>query len=180
MALEKNKRRRLERKLRTSKLLYDRQQYVYQCSVVNKLINNLKTAYYREVIKEPSGDQKVLFTTVNKLLQKESVKRYPPSPNTDVIVNSFADFFAAKIDKIHSELMQKQAIVCPNALTTSSCCQFEFSDFTVVSQDTNRELTHKLALKSCNLDPLPASLMKPDCLDLLLPTITKIVNMSLS
>ena len=180
VALEKNKRRRLERKWRTSKLLYDRQQYVYQCSVVNKLINNLKTAYYREVIKEHSGDQKVLFTTVNKLLQKESVKRYSPSPDSNVLVNSFADFFAEKIDKIHSELMQKQAIVCPIALITSSCCQFEFSDFTVVSQDTIRELTHKLALKSCNLDPLPASLMKPDCLDLLLPTITKIVNISLS
>ena len=179
MALEKNKRRRLERKWRTSKLLYDRQQYVYQCSVVNKLINNLKTAYYREVIKEHSGDQKALFTTVNKLLQNESVKRYPPSPDTNVLVNSFADFFAEKIDKIHSELMQKQAIVCPTALTTSSCCQFEFSHFTVVSQDTIRELTHKLALKSCNLDPLPASLMKPDCFDLQLPTITKIVNMSL-
>ena len=122
----------------------------------------------------------MLFTTVNKLLQKESVKRYPPSPDTNVLVNSFADFFSEKIDKIHFELMQKQAIVCSTALTTSSCCQFEFSDFTVVSQDTIRELTHKLALKSCSLDPLPASLMKPDCLDLLLPTITKIVNMSLS
>ena len=98
-----------------------------------------------------------------------------------MLVNSFADFFAEKIDKIHSELMQKQVIVCPTALTTSNCCQFEFSDFTVVSQDTIRELTHKLPLKSCNLDPLPASLMKPaDCLDFLLPTITNIVNMSLS
>ena len=84
---------------------------MYQCSVVNKLINNLKTAYYREVIKEHSGDQKVLFTTVNKLLQKESVKRYSPSPDSNVLVNSFADFFAEKIDKIHLNLC-KNRLLC--------------------------------------------------------------------
>ena len=88
---------------------------MYHCPVANNLINNLKTAYYREITKEHSGDQKVLFTTVNKLPQKESVKRYPPSPDTNELVNSFADFFAEKIDKIHSELMQKQVIVCPTA-----------------------------------------------------------------
>jgi hypothetical protein len=75
VALEKNKRRRLERKWRKSKLQRDREQYVHQRSVVNNLVTNLKTAYYRKVIEEHSGDQKVLFATVNKLLQKSSVKR---------------------------------------------------------------------------------------------------------
>ena len=49
----------------------------------------------------------------------------------------------------------------------------------MLSQDTVKEYTCKPVKKSCNLDPLPASLMK-NCLDMLLPTITNIVNLSLS
>ena len=48
----------------------------------------------------------------------------------------------------------------------------------MLSQDTVKEYACKSAKKSCNLDPLPASLMK-NCLDALLPTITNIVNLSL-
>ena len=44
---------------------------------------------------------------------------------------------------------------------------------------TVKEYAWKSAKKSCNLHPLPASLMK-NCLDMLLPTITNIVNLSLS
>ena len=61
VADEKNKRRRLERKWRKSKMQSDRERYyVHQCYVVNNLICNLKTP----------NNQKVLFHTVNKLLQR--------------------------------------------------------------------------------------------------------------
>ena len=49
----------------------------------------------------------------------------------------------------------------------------------MLSQDTVKEYACKSAKKSCNLDPLAASLTK-NCLDALLPTITNIVNLSLS
>ena len=61
----------------------------------------------------------------------------------------------------------------------NNTCQVELSEFAVLSQDTVKEYACKSAKKSCNLDPLPASLMK-NCLDMLLPTITNIVNLSLS
>ena len=51
---EKRERRQLEPKWRTSGFASDRELYVHQCSVVNHLI------------KENSGDQKVLFKTVQK------------------------------------------------------------------------------------------------------------------
>ena len=43
----------------------DRERYVHQSYVVNNLICNLKTTYYREIISENSGNQKGLFNTVN-------------------------------------------------------------------------------------------------------------------
>ena len=75
---------------------------VRQCYVVNNLICNLKTTYYRDVISENSGNQKVLFKTVNKLLQKSCVKRDPPSSDACSLANAFADFFTQKIDKTHA------------------------------------------------------------------------------
>ena len=168
----KNKRRRLERKWRKSKMQSNRERYVHQCYVVNNLICNLKTPYYREIVSENSSYQKVLFNTVNKLLQKSCVKRYHPSSDACSLANAFADFFAQKIDKTRA--------ADPDLSSTESTrCQVELSDFAVLSQDTVKEYACKSAKKSCNLDPLPASLMK-NCLDMLLPTITNIVNLSLS
>ena len=70
---EKQKRRRLERKWRASRLPADREQYIHQCSVVINLIKSPKSEYYLSISKENSGNQKVLFKTVQKLLQKPTV-----------------------------------------------------------------------------------------------------------
>ena len=102
VTLEKTKRRWLERKWRSSRLQSDSEKYVHYCSLVSNLINSLK--YYTSVIKEHSGNQRVLFKTVNKLLQKPSVKCYPSCPDNSSLANSFADFFISKIDKIHCAL----------------------------------------------------------------------------
>ena len=64
---EKQKRRQLERKWRASRLPADREQYVHQYNVVINLIKSRKSEHYSSVIKENSGNQKVLFKTVQKL-----------------------------------------------------------------------------------------------------------------
>ena len=54
----------------------------------------------------------------------------------------------------------------------------KFSTFTEMKLDDIRELGAALFSKSCVLDPLPSSIIK-QCTDLLLPTVTNIVNLSL-
>ena len=54
----------------------------------------------------------------------------------------------------------------------------KFLTFTEVKLDDIRELAATLFSKPCVLDPLPSSIIKR-CTDLLLPTITNIVNLSL-
>ena len=127
-----------------------------QCSVVTNLINSQKSEYYTSVINEHSGDQRVLFKTVNKLLQRSSVKRYPPSPDNISLANSFADFFTSKIDKIHCALTEKQVTMGPAPVISSECCA-ELSNFAEVNLDEVRKYAIKPSSKSCNLDPLPAS-----------------------
>ena len=77
VSVEKRKRRRLERKWRRTRLQADRQEYTRQCCVVNNLIKSLKSSYYTTIITENSSDQRVLFNTVSKLLQKQPTARYP-------------------------------------------------------------------------------------------------------
>ena len=60
-----------------------------------------------------------------------------------------------------------------------STCLVEFSDFGEVSQEKVKDFACKPSSKSCSLDPLPAMVLK-GCFSVLLPTITKIVNLSLS
>ena len=101
VAVQKIIRRRLEREWRSTRLLCDREQYVHQCYVVNNLIGSLKSTYYTDIINEHSSDQRILFKTVGKLLQKSTSKRYPRSSDDTAPANSFADFFTSKIDKTH-------------------------------------------------------------------------------
>ena len=58
-------------------------------------------------------------------------------------------------------------------------CPVLLHDFGVVPPEEVRGFASKLSCKSCNLDPLPASVVK-ECLDTLLPVITRIVNLSLT
>ena len=118
VVVQKNIRRRLERKWRSTRLLCDREQYVHQCYFVNNLIGSLKSTYYTDIINEHSSDQRILFKTVGKLLQKSTNKRYPPSSDDTALANSFADFFTSKIDKIHHGLVERKIRVASSPLTS--------------------------------------------------------------
>ena len=155
---------------------------MHQCSVVINLIKSVKSEYSSSIIKENSGNQKVLFKTVQKLLQKPTVNYYPLSGNDRMLADEFATFFTTKIDTLHKDLLVKKkalidSVECVNdeVLTMSST---KFSTFTEMKIDDIRKLAATLFSKSCVLDPLPSSIIK-QCTDLLLPTVTNIVNLSL-
>ena len=70
-------------------------------------------------------------------------------------------------------------LIRPNVLLMRySLSSIKFSTFTDMKLDDIRELAATVLSKSCVLDPLPSSIIK-QCTDLLLPTITNIVNLSL-
>ena len=99
---QKRIRRRLERKWRSSKLESDKENYLRQCSVVNSMLYKAKENYHSTIIKDNAKDSKLLFRTVDKLLQKNNDKYYPPAKNDEELANSFVDFFLTKIDNIRN------------------------------------------------------------------------------
>ena len=159
VVVQKNIRRRLERKWRSTRLLCDREQYVHQCYVVNNLSESLKSTYYTDIINEHSSDQRILFKTVGKLLQKSTNKRYPPSSDDTALAHSFSDFFTSKIDKIHHGLVERK-IRFESSPPDVKVRGAEFCNFAEVTLEEIEKFSRKLRSKSCELDPLPAVVLK--------------------
>ena len=98
-----------------------------------------------------------------------------------MLADQFATFFTTKIATLHNDLfVRKNALIVAvkcftdEALTTPLS---KFSTFTEMKLDDIRELAATLPSKCFVLDPLPSSVIKL-CADLLMPTITNIVNLS--
>ena len=145
---QKRIRRNLECKWRSTRSLSDRQHYVNQCGVVTHLISSLKSKHYTNIINQHLLDQKVLFKTVNKLLQKSSVRRYPASHNDTILADSFADYFTEKIEKIHQCLsLREDKISGPPTLDLL---------FKAQKLSVRLKTLHKIRLLRLLVNPLPS------------------------
>ena len=79
---EKTKRRRLESgRWRSSRLESDRLSYIEQCGVVNTMLYKAKEFYYSSVIQDNAHDTRLLFRSIDKLLQRQTEKHYPSADN---------------------------------------------------------------------------------------------------
>jgi hypothetical protein len=143
------------------------------------MIKNAKTTYYSSVISSNAHiNQKVLFSTVDKLLHRKPEKRYPTASSTTELVNKFADFFSNTVAIIRKEL----------AIDSSHCNQrnqeeqyaqcVKFINFQEVTEHEIKNAVDKVGKKSCELDPVSAKIFQ-GCQKTLLPIITKINNESL-
>lgn len=173
----KRKRRRLERRWRKSRLCIDRQLYAEQCKAVNDMLKQAKVSYYSSIISENKFNQSILFNTVDKLLHRKPERRYPTAPSTLELSNTFADFFQKKIIAIRNELSTKIPSVVQQH-PEEQVASVELTEFKVMTESEVDRLINMSGLKSCELDPIPASVLK-GCRELLLPVFTNIVNLSL-
>ena len=105
----KKQRRRAERRWRHTKDSDDRLTYVKACKSVNSLIYCAKSSHYTTVVSENKGNQKVLFTTVNKLFHRNSGKGLPSSTSDINLAQQLADFFINKGSSIHEGLTESSA-----------------------------------------------------------------------
>ncbi len=138
-----------------------------------------KRDYYSTRIANMAGDQRALFRETAKLLNCNTLQKLPSHSSLDDLTNKFADFFEDKILKIRDRLSKDTQELGGSSCSSTKKCSSSFSDFIPVSHDDIRKILMSSASKSCPLDPMPTTILK-DCLDVILPVITKIVNLSLS
>ena len=174
--LAKRQRRKAERKWRASKAHIELLSYRTR-NRVKFLMNKARSDYYTSFKMENSTDQRRLFRASKSLLNLSKGSGLPLSTNDYQLANDFGKFFAQKITDIRSAITNQICLpVTINATSTvtASC----FSEFNLLSESEVFDLITASSKKSCPVDPIPTKLLT-ECIDVLLPPITKIINHSL-
>jgi DNA-directed RNA polymerase subunit F len=178
IAEAKRARRKAEKKWCKSKLTVDYQIYVEAREHVNLMIDQAKAGHYRTKIEE-AGDQKTLFKVVDDLLHNKTATKLPSCESDLELANKFNDFFATKITKLRDQMSSNTGTgVHLHQPEMSSQIVHELSDFRPATENEVEKVIKSSKSKQCKLDPIPTQLLK-ECLEALLPTITKLVNLSL-
>ena len=97
------------------------------------------------------------------------------STNDYQLANDFGKFFAQKIADIRSFNTNQICLPINATSTVTASC---FSEFNLLSESEVFGIITASSKKSCPLDPIPTKLLN-ECVDVLLPPITEIINLSL-
>ena len=98
--------------------------------------------------------------------------------NNVQLANQMGTFFVQKIETIGSKL-DKMALGLPSLSDDhTSVSPATLSKFNLLSEEEARKLISSSPKKSCTLELIPTSLVM-DCIDVLLPIATKMINLSL-
>ena len=174
----KRHRRQCERLWQRTGLTVHHQMYKEARTTLNTLLESAKAEFYNNRILLAAGDQKVLFKVVDQVLHKRTTL-LPTATTPTQLAESFSTFFDDKVKKIRVHIDASDdtdAITEPDADAEP---QVQLSSFSSLTQEEVRKIISKSSNSTCELDPLPTWLFK-QCLDTLLPSVTSIVNSSLS
>ena len=130
--------------------------------------------YYRKLISDKSHDSKKLWWELHKVLHRSHGTTLPTHESSKSLADCFASFFSDKIMKICESFSSSESCTTVNPPFDPP----KLTVFTQVTQDEIGKMISKSPTKSCLLSPLPTFLIK-ECIDILLPSITKLVNCSL-
>ena len=144
---------------------------------MNTLCRGLKCAYYQAEISS-TADSKGLYKFTNALLHNSNITSLPDHDEPGVLAQEFVDFFGNKVKRITDSFPISNHV--PD--TRNSGPAGYVRTLSNLDRTTDAEIK-KIVMagnsKSCQLDPIPTTLLK-DCIDCLLPTLTLIVNTSIS
>ena len=114
------------------------------------------------------------YTLVTHLTGTEPQNPLPSDANNDEdLANNFAVFFQSKIEKIHEMFVGTEAYN-PESKGIPKLCQFA-----PMTELEFKTIIMTMKSKSCEIDPIPTHICK-QLLPSILPTVTRIVNLSLS
>ena len=177
---EKVKKRNLERKWRKSKLTVFKEAYREQSSKYNSLLQEARTLHYSSKVESCGRDPKAVFRMTNQLLGKKSGSSLPEHVSSKTLAETFSTYFTTKIAKIRESLGldDTNTALSQDVADHADSMHSVLESFNLATEAEVHKIITQSPTKSCEIDPLPTSLLK-DCLNELVPHITRIVNQSL-
>jgi Reverse transcriptase (RNA-dependent DNA polymerase)/Endonuclease-reverse transcriptase len=173
----KRRRRRLERRWKSSRLEADRLKFRAACRSANALIRESKTADLTAKINSSSSDSRSLWRTVKTILH--------PARETACIkpgwCQTLADFFDDKIANVRTSVCSKLSgdHGRPDTVPARPHTGDTFERFIPVTIDEATRVILQLSDKTSPLDLIPTSLLKA-CHLVFSPIVAKIANLSFS
>ena len=122
------------------------------------IMNQARCEYYTP--QKNSSNQRKLFQTTYAFLCNAKDVSFPPG-NPDQLANDFGNFFGQKIEKINWSQADRsaQSQSLPRADEQSVYVDGRLTSFKSLTQDQVRTFIEKGAKKSCQLDPIPTSVV---------------------
>ncbi|WP_419615364.1 endonuclease/exonuclease/phosphatase family protein, partial [Thiolapillus sp.] len=162
----KRERRKAERRWLSTGLTVHKQVYNAAKRHVTRLVQAAKTSFFSTKIME-SKSSKQLFNITNQLASRKKPSALPTVYPPVQLPQRFADFFLSKVQTIRHNLDNQAQLVCfGESEEQSVACSL--SSFRPVSEDDVRKMILKSSPKSCELDPMPTSLLF-ECIDEVVP-----------
>ena len=174
----KRQRRKAEKKWRRTNLNTDLADYKVQKNQTTFVMNCAGKA---DFISQNSTNQRKLFQAAKILFTQRSdllFSEYAEYGNPDVLANDIGDFFVQKIERIHAEFDSSAHETSHSSVPEFNELMSRFDSFDILNEVNVKDLISKSSKKSCSLDPMPTSLVLK-CQDILLPMITRMINLSL-
>ena len=170
----KQERRRAEDLWRKTKLQVHENAFRSVKNDYNRRVREARSKYLQEAIRENADNPRHLFTTTSRLIGNKKERALPSGRSDAQLAQEFATFFMEKIRLIRDSIDDLASPV--DSLLQ---CESSLDCWTPVSEAEVERIIRASPTKSCPLDPIPTDLLK-DCLQILLPPITSIINLSLS
>lgn len=172
---EKAIRSHLESRYRKTKSLSDLTTYKQQARLVKKLITSSRRNYFRHLIANSKDNPRKLWSSLNSLLLRTKTFSLPVHSCPSTLASSFLSFFKDKISLLNSRPR------ADNISPHSSSPDFvpTLSKFEPTNETEVKAAILSSSDSSCVLDFLPTRVLK-QCLDTLLPIITKLVNLCIT
>lgn len=164
--------RKAERKWLKTRLTVHKDIFKHRKILWRSAIKQARKNFYAKEFKN-CKTSKQLFNISNELLGKTKEKSLPSQHSDEELPDVFAKYFHDKIAKFRYEL-DKFNIACNFDVFEG----VSIESFKEISEETVKEIIMKSPSKYCDLDPIPTFLVT-SCIDDLLPSITKIINISL-
>ena len=171
----KQLRRKSERKWRKTGLQVHREDFERRKKETEALVIRAKANYFHGLITEHEGNPRKLFQVVSKLLGSEKNNPLLQHHDLETLVKSFSDFFEEKVDGIRAGIGGSAASDAPPPAPLEP----SLSALRPASEAEVRRIIFSSPTKHSSLDPIPTWLLK-QCIDVLLPLITAIINQSLT
>ena len=179
---EKRKKRKAEKRWLKSRIDKDWKDYKSARNSYSFLLYEARKAHHKVLVSENKENPKALFNIVKGLLNMSNKQPVMPcNVGRKTFVNNLGNYFLDKVQKFHDDIESKLSkvnkLIIDETSRDKQIVVLKF--FKELSEQDVKNLIMKLSKKSCPLDPMPTKLLM-QCLDVLLPVITSMINVSLS